>query len=163
MRLRRALAPAAVLLILAACHPTAPGPYPEVRGTYSSPTMWKTVFTYTDGTVLNGADCAGSITVERQDDNVLQGSFVVGARCLDEHGLMTGEVDRAGHVTMDLRSDGAYQTMLGCTFVAGDRSWSGQFTADTLSVRIEATLDCVPDRRVRVVRTGKGPLYPGTR
>lgn len=154
---------AAVLPLLLACDTEAPGAFPEARGTYSSPEMWKTVLTYASGTVLSGSDCSGSITVARQDGGALSGSFVVGGPCEAERGEMSGQIDAAGRVTLDLRSAGGYQTMLRCTYLSGDRAWTGQLSADTLSVRLEATLDCPPDLGVHVVRNGKGPLYPGTR
>jgi hypothetical protein len=160
MRIARAVA---VLPLLLACDETRPGAFPEARGTYSSTEMWKTVFTYADGTVLDGADCSGSITVERQDGSALFGHFVVSGRCEEERGEVSGQVDAGGRLTLDLRSPGAYQTMLRCTYVAGDRAWTGQLSGDTLSVRLQATLDCPPTNGVQVVRTGKGPLYPGTR
>lgn len=160
MRLR--LGPA-VLPLLLACDAERPAAFPEARGTYASTEMWKTVFTYADGSVLDGVDCPGSITVERQDGASLHGSFVVGPRCANTRGEMSGQIDATGRVTLDLRSAGAYQTLLGCTYVSGDRAWKGQLSGDTLSVRLEATLDCPPTDGVRVVRTGKGPLYPGTR
>jgi hypothetical protein len=161
--MRRAPLLLAALSPLLGCEATAPGAFPEARGTYSSTEMWKTVFTYADGVVLDGADCSGSITVERQDGGALHGSFVVGGRCQAERGEMAGQIDGSGRVTLDLRSAGAYQTMLRCTYVSGDRAWTGQLSGDTLSVRLEATLDCPPADGVHVVRTGKGPLYPGTR
>jgi hypothetical protein len=160
MRLR--LLPAVLPLTLA-CGAETPAQFPEARGTYSSQQMWRTVFAYADGSVLSGDDCAGSITVDRQDGPELSGSFVVACRFEEQRGEMSGRIDGAGRLTLDLRSAGAYQTMLRCTYVSGDRGWTGQLSGDTLSVRLQAVLDCPPDSGVHVVRTGKGPLYPGTR
>jgi len=153
-------APAAALMSLALLEscgsPTTPRGYPLVTGTYRDPLLWDIHFTLPDGSRARGRQCGGNIVIEEQNEAALRGSYNLVDPCTSAAGELTGQIALNGQVTLDLRSPTAFQTFEECTYVAGDRVWTGRIDGDELDMRIETTLDCVPAGRVSALRTARG-------
>jgi hypothetical protein len=135
-----------------------PGGYPDVQGTYRSSQLWASEFTFPDGRVVSSLRCGGIVFIDKQDDSALRGRYVVLSPCVAAQGELVGEVDRQGGITLDLRSQSAFATFERCSYVSGDRVFTGSIRGDDLEARIKATIDCPPEGTLVAMRTIAGRL-----
>jgi hypothetical protein len=140
------------------CSPTTPGGYPDVRGAYRSPQLWASEFSHPDGRVFSAVRCGGNIFIDQQQDAALRGRYTVLFPCVAAQGELVGEVDQQGGITLDFRSPSAFATFERCSYVSGDRVFTGNIRGDDLEARIKATIDCPPEGTLVATRTVAGRL-----
>ena len=154
--MRRLFSAVVILLCVMSCSsdddftPTTPsGPsIPSIGGTYSAPQMWR--FDLSSAAGPNLIQCAGGLTVTTQVGTSFSGTFFVSdAGCGQFGGTVVNGVLNDTAVTFELTVPGADPNFMtwafGCTYVSGDRSFTGTLISNRLEAQARTVMNCPND------------------
>jgi hypothetical protein len=132
---------------LVACGDDATGPaYPNARGNYAA--TWTFTLTLVSTGESASVTCPGTLSITSQSEGSFSGSFTVQAtaECDAVSGTISGTVRTDGGLnfstTVPGSGDDPFETVLGCTFVAGDSQFNGTLSGDQLTASASASYDC---------------------